>query len=396
MRVGVVALVVTLLVSMDSAAVLAQGDQYALYRVEWRTSDGNYVIGEVRVNITVDDYGYVYTDDPAITNIIDYSLPDSVTSPEDALGMVVGPVTYYIGFYGDPDAISPDGTYHGEFEAGDNSVIVVDEVYDTTSNLLKQGIMKVVDQETGEVSAYVRFDLITTNFQGTASGGGTQGTEGEEQTATAASGGESAIRDGDWAEYRVSIDLRNDQDSYLRATATVRVVFHVDGGDVYTEVASVNIESLDTNVDNVTQEYLRQALEEMVNYGYVVPYADPASLPSDGVVTATYEGAEYREEYDPRLGVLKSSTMTVSSPGSGSIKFELADTSVAGLAPVTAGGLAPAGLPGGTAIVLAVIAAVVVAVVAVVAVARKRKRRPAQTPYQPYPQPPAPPPPPGQ
>ena len=255
--------------------------------------------------------------------------------------------------------------------------------------------MKVVDQDTGEVSALIRFDLIETNFQGTASEEGTQGTEGEEQATAAAGGGESTIKEGDWAVYRVSIDLKNSQSSYLRATATIRVVFHVDGGDVYTEVASVDVESLDTNVGNVTQEYLRQALEEMVNYGYVAPYVDPASLPSDGVVTETYEGAEYREEYDPGLGVLKSSTITVSSPGSGSIKFELADTSVAGLEPVTAGGSAPAGLPGGTAIVLAVIAAVVVAVVAVIAVA-KRKRRPAQTPYQPYPQPPAPPPPPGQ
>lgn len=280
-------------------------------------------------------------------------------------------------FYVDPAELNQT-----VFEEDDEYMSVRAE-YDGNTGILRSA--RVDFKSPTGMEGYVTFEMIDTSVAGSTQGGFAGATEG--------SGAQARVRDGDWAVYQFSVDFKNSDGTYGRASAKVKVVFSVSDGYVDYSITDVNVEAYDTNAPATDPESDVRNLLEQFSEGFFYFYVEPETL-NQSVYQADNQFFSYRVEYDKNTGVLRSGTLNIkpSTGAEGHVSLELIDTSIAGLLP--AGGF---GALGGPWLMIIVIIAIVAAIVVVVVVLLlKRKSRPQiYTPVQPTygPTPPPPPPP---
>ncbi len=378
---------------------LAEEEYYAVYRVEWRSDEGDYIIGKIRVTFN-QGYSGIYTS-YKVLEVEEYSGDTGGFSPEDALDFIVSTDKMVFEFYSDPQDLG-DGHVYNEINLG-NKTLVIDLTYDINTGVLQNAYL-ATKTATGETGGYTKYTLLETNVKlGSLNPESTE-TQAEEATysetyteATQSTPGtvqqETSVKEGDWATYRISFDISSSKGEYARGSATFKVVFH----GTYYDITDVKVESLDTNTENVSESDVESFVRTI---SFISPFLiSKENLTSNGVLEGQRSGVSYRLEYDPSTGILKSASVKIESDeGSGTITIGMLDTSVKGVAapsetpsPIGGVGTGSGGLGGLTTIIIIIVVIAAAAIVGIVVFLKKRKPKAAPYPYTPPPPPPPPP-----
>ena len=369
-------------------SAVSEGD-WAIYKVTFYITryEGDYIRGSISFKVVFHQgpYGVEYEFTDIQIESVDSNKPDQLN--ESTVNSFIQSIDYYTPMHIDPAELPADGVVEGS-----ETYVDYRGEYFTDTGVLKSSSIELGSNE-GE--GQINVQIIQSSIASTESGGVPETGE-VPGTGDAGTQATPTIKEGDWAVYRVTFDLSDNEGNYARGSATFKVVFHEYSYGIDYEFTDVKVESVDSNTGEGSESDIRELITAVE---YIAPiHVDPANLPPGGVLEQSTDYVDYRAEYDSDLGVLRSITVTPKSEGSGHVTVELIDTSIAGLAPVAGGGSVLGGLGGMTTIIIIVVIVAVVAVVAVI-VLKKRSKKSQYTYGQPQygpPTPPTPPPPPPQ
>lgn len=301
------------IVTSSTHPALNADELYVAYLV--RLDSGNdSVVGIVKFAVS-DEGGRLIVHDPRIVEILDYNISNTSLTPEEYLTAFVRKVSTYMLFY------NPMSTpCEKEFQTPEGLEMRIRCEYSGETHLMLMAYISMEDPENRE-PAYAIFMIRDTNVPG----GTAPGTTHSEQSSIS-----PRVREGDWVKYRIIINKRYG-DEYLRATATVTVVFHVRDDIVTTEADTIEVDDLETNIAGYTVNKLKQELSLMVTNGRIPFYRNPSSLPPEGSLSGYSGSLEVVAEYDTVTGVLKSASADIPPPGNGTIRIELLESSIPGI-----------------------------------------------------------------